>query len=86
MNKFYAVKIAYTAIIKANSPEEAEAMANRDSREIVGDSFGPDEIKVLDEVKGQDQLKQFGWEGMCLPYGDTAGNTRLSEYLPEITP
>lgn len=86
MSKFYAVSIQYTAIIRADTPEEASTLANISAREIVRDSSAPEETQVLQEIRGQDQLSQFGWDGMCLPYGETDSNTRLNEYLPEITP
>ena len=28
-----------------------------------------------------DQLEMYGWDGKCIPYGDTDGNTRTEEIL-----
>lgn len=82
MSKFYAVTISYTAIIRADNESEAEVYAATEARDIVSDAPRPEPV-VEQEITSLDQLTQFGWDGMCLPYGDTDRNTRLNEYLPK---
>lgn len=87
MPKFYAVELSVLAIVAVGDDEdglEAEAVAEDERRDIFSDCDQPD-VTVLGEIKTVKDLDQYGWDGMCLPYGDrnvVDGNTRLKDLLP----
>lgn len=82
MSKFFVVTLTYTAIVRAEDESEAVQFALDDRRDIVSDSPAP-QVDIEDEIETLAQANRFGWDGMCIPYGNSNGNTRLKEYLPE---
>ena len=64
---------------------EDHAYALADSQmfsDALGDTtWGGVDIAVLEEITHVDQLEMYGWDGKCIPYGDTDGNTRIEEIL-----
>ena len=87
MPKYFAVEMSIIAIVEV--PDDASSICASDYAErfvksekydIVSDA-DPD-VTVLEEIKFVDDLAKHGWDGMCVPYGDDAGNERLKYLLP----
>lgn len=78
----YAVEISYTAMIVADSAEEAMRVAREKSRDIVGDSPDPEPRVLEADVRTPYMLARFGWDDRCIPYGHD-GNTTIAEILKE---
>ena len=69
--------------VAAEDEDRAYALADYQMfRDALGDTTcdGVD-ITVLEEITHVDQLEVYGWDGKCIPYGDTERNTRLEEIL-----
>ena len=75
----YVVEMKYFAMVSANSAGEAADKARHYARDIVCDA--PDVTpSVLAQVYTANQLKPYGWDDRCIPYGHD-GNTRLKDLL-----
>lgn len=83
MTKIFMVEMSIKVAVAADDEDHAYELADRYMfRDAVGDS--PDEsllVDVLKEIKHVDELIKYDWDGKCIPYGDTDGNTRLDEIL-----
>jgi len=77
------VEMSIKVAVAADDEDHAYELADRYMfRDAVGDS--PDEsllVDVLKEIKHVDELIKYDWDGKCIPYGDTDGNTRIEEIL-----
>ena len=83
MTKIYMVEMKIQVTVAAEDEDRAYALADYQMfRDAMGDTTcdGVD-ITVLEEITHVDQLEMYGWDGKCIPYGDTEGNTRLEEIL-----
>ena len=83
MTKIFMVEMSIQVAVAADDEDHAYELADRYMfRDAVGDS--PDEsllVDVLKEIKHVDELIKYDWDGKCIPYGDTDGNTRIEEIL-----
>lgn len=83
MTKIFMVEMSIKVAVAADDEDHAYELADRYMfRDAVGDS--PDEsllVDVLKEIKHVDELIKYDWDGKCIPYGDTDGNTRIEEIL-----
>lgn len=83
MTKIFMVEMSIQVAVAAEDENHAYELADRYVfREAVSDS--PDDsliVDVLKEIKHADELKVYNWDGKCIPYGDTDGNTRIEEIL-----
>ena len=83
MTKIFMVEMSVQVAVAADDEDHAYAFADRFMfRDAISDS--PDDsliVNVLDEIKNVDELKKYDWDGKCIPYGDTDGNTRIEEIL-----
>jgi hypothetical protein len=83
--KAFFVEMKITAVVMADSEQDAISVANRDAREICND--GEMSAEVVVALTHLNQLKDLddSWDGLCIPYGGD-GNTRLKDLLPEDEP
>ena len=83
MTKIFMVEMTIRIAVAADDGDHAHELADRFMfRDAVSDS--PDDsliVDVLKEIKHVDELKAYNWDGKCIPYGDTDGNTRIEEIL-----
>lgn len=79
--KPFAVTIECVGVVMAEDRHEAYKVARNEQREIMSD-VDPD-ISVGDELKSEEQLKVYGWDGMFLPYGGD-GQTRLKDIFAAL--
>lgn len=83
MTKIFMVEMSIQVAVAAEDECHAHELADRFMfRDAVSDS--PDDsliVDVLKEIKHVDELKVYNWDGKCIPYGDTDGNTRIEEVL-----
>lgn len=71
MSKLYNVTLKFTAVVVADSEEQAHAIAYQERREIVGDTSKRDTTADdVREVRGVRDLPD-GWDDNCYPYGTT---------------
>jgi len=83
MPKFFAVELSVIAIIEVPDDAtemEAQIVAEDERHEIFSDCDQPDTM-VVQQIKAVKDLAQYGWDGICLPYGGD-GNTPLQYLLP----
>ena len=83
MTKIYMVEMKVQVAVAAEDEDRAYALADYQMfRDALGDTTcdGVD-IAVLEEITHVDELKVYNWDGKCIPYGDTDGNTRIEEIL-----
>ena len=83
MTKIYMVEMKVQVAVAAEDEDRAYALADYQMfRDALGDTtWDGVDIAVLEEITHVDQLDVYGWDGKCIPYGDTDGNTRLEEIL-----
>ena len=83
MTKIYMVEMSIQVAVAAEDEDRAYALADYQMfRDALGDTtWNGVEIIVLEEITHVDQLEMYNWDGKCIPYGDTDGNTRLEEIL-----
>ena len=83
MTKIYTVEMKIQVAVAAEDEYRAYALADYQMfRDALGDSsWDGVDIAVLEEITHVDELKVYNWDGKCIPYGDTEGNTRLEEIL-----
>lgn len=83
MTKIFMVEFKIQVAVAAENEEHAEELADyRMLREAVRDTtWDGVDIDVLKEITHVDQLEVYDWDGKCIPYGDTDGNTRIEEIL-----
>ena len=83
MTKIYMVEMKIQVAVVADDVHHAYDLADRFMfREALSDS--PEDALIFDvlkEIKHVDELKVYDWDGKCIPYGDTDGNTRIEEIL-----
>jgi hypothetical protein len=82
MKKPYYVEIVFSAVVMAESQEEAQSFARRNADEIISDCEADLESAV--EVKSMAHLKQLdaSWDASFEPYNED-GDRTLGEILPE---
>lgn len=75
----FAVQISTIAMVCADDAAEALEVAKDDLRNIQSDAGreGHSLTVVCQNVR-PDQLAQFNWDDMCIPYG-LDGNTRIKD-------
>ena len=83
MTKIYMVEMSIQVAVAAEDEDRAYALADYQMfHEALGDTtWDGVDIAVLEEITHVDELKVYNWDGKCIPYGDTDGNTRLDEIL-----
>lgn len=83
MTKIYMVEMKVQVAVAAEDEDRTYALADyqmfRDA--LCDTTWDGVDITVLEEITHVDQLEVYGWDGKCIPYGDTEGNTRLEEIL-----
>ena len=83
MTKIYMVEMSIQVAVAAEDEDYAYTLADYQMfRDALGDSsWDSVDITVLEEITHVDELKVYNWDGKCIPYGDTDGNTRIEEIL-----
>ena len=83
MTKIYMVEMSIQVAVAAEDEDRAYALADYQMfRDALGDTtWNGVDVIVLEEITHVDQLEMYNWDGECIPYGDTDGNTRLEEIL-----
>ena len=83
MTKVYMVEMKIQIAVAAEDEDRAYALADYQMfRDALGDTpWDGVDITVLEEITHVDELKVYNWDGKCIPYGATDGNTRLEEIL-----
>ena len=83
MTKVYMVEMKIQIAVAAEDEDRAYALADYQMfRDALGDTtWDGVDITVLEEITHVDELKVYNWDGKCIPYGTTDGNTRLEEIL-----
>lgn len=83
MTKIYMVEMSIQVAVAAEDEDYAYTLADYQMfRDALGDSsWDSVDIAVLEEITHVDELKVYNWDGKCIPYGDTDGNTRIEEIL-----
>ena len=83
MTKIFMVEMKIQVAVAAEDEDRAYALADYQMfRDALGDTaWDGIDIAVLEEITHVDQLEMYGWDGKCIPYGDTGGNTRIEEIL-----
>lgn len=83
MTKIYMVEMSIQVAVAAEDEDHAYALTDYQMfHEALGDTtWDGVDIAVLEEITHVDELKVYNWDGKCIPYGDTDGNTRLDEIL-----
>ena len=83
MTKIFMVEMKIQVAVAAEDEDHAYALADYQMfREALCDTtWSGVDIIVLEEITHVDQLEMYNWDGKCIPYGDTEGNTRLEEIL-----
>jgi hypothetical protein len=83
MTKIFMVEMKTQVDVAADDIHHAYDLADRFMfQEALSDSSDKSlSFDVLKEIKHVDELKVYNWDGKCIPYGDTDGNTRLDEIL-----
>ncbi len=76
--KLYAVELSTTAVVWAESPDDAVLVAMRHSKRACSDCVM--ETTYLGEVSSNDSLPQYGWDEHCIPYGHD-DSTRIKDLL-----
>ncbi len=81
MTKIYMFEMSVYVAVAAKDADHAMDLADEYMfQRAVSDS--PEcNIELLREIKTLDELERYDWDGMCIPYGDTGGNTRLKDVL-----
>lgn len=83
MTKIFMVEMSIQVAVAADDVDHAYELADRymfhDAIADTQDHFLM--VDVLKEIKHVDELKVYNWDGKCIPYGDTDGNTRIEEIL-----
>lgn len=85
MAKIFMMRVSLDVAVQADDIDHAHDCMDRYTiRDAFSDAseecIGVDFIK---EIKKLEELKPHNWDGMCLPYGDTDGNTRLKDILKD---
>lgn len=78
-SKLCAVRISTVAIVLVHEGEDPVDVAREFKRDAMSDPPELDYEVLLADVRSN-QLEQFGWDGMCIPYGGD-GNTRIKEIV-----
>ena len=83
MTKIFMVEMKIQVAVAAEDEDRAYALADYQMfRDALGDTIWDGvAIAVMEEITHIDQLEIYGWDGKCIPYGDTDGNTRIEEIL-----
>ena len=83
MTKIFMVEMSIQVAVAADDEDHAYELADRYIfRDAIADSLDDSLIvDVLKEIKHVDELEVYNWDGKCIPYGDTDGNTRIEEIL-----
>ena len=83
MTKIFMVKMSIQVAVAAEDEDHAYSLAGYSMlSEAVGDTpWDGVDIAVLQEITQIDQLEAYDWDGRCIPYGYTDGNTRIEEIL-----
>ena len=85
MGKIYLMEVKTMVVVEAESEIDAYELTNtRMMRDVISDM--PEDaldVDLIKEIKTVKELEPHGWDGMCIPYGDTDGNTRLKDILKE---
>lgn len=79
--KFYTVTAEIEYVIAVENDGDEQLVAEDAWRDVKYEAdpdiwVSPREITKLSELPS-------GWDGMCIPYGDTDGNTRLEDLLKD---
>lgn len=81
--KLYEIEFTVTAIVAAQSEQDASLVAEREWRKIKEDTSDGDIcIDIVREINNIEQLT-YPWDGDCFPYGPTAIDKRIKDYLEE---
>lgn len=83
MTKIFMVEMSIQIAVAAEDELHAHELADiyMFKQAVSDSSYDGVDIDVLKEITHLNQLEVYDWDGMCIPYGDTDGNTRLKEIL-----
>ena len=85
MTKIFMMRVSLDIAVAAEGVSRAH---NCLDSYTIRDAFSDASDECLDidfvkEITKLEELKPYNWDGMCIPYGDTDGNTRLKDILKE---
>lgn len=85
MTKIFMVRMSIDVAVAADDTQDAYDLADYSMfRAALADcTYDAPSTEVLREIKSVEDLGAYGWGGLCIPYGDTDGNTRLKDILEE---
>lgn len=85
MTKIFMMRVSLDIAVAAEDVTHAYDCLDRHTiRDAFSDASDDCvDVDFVKEVKTLEELKPYNWDGMCLPYGDTDGNTRLKDILKE---
>lgn len=83
MTKIFMMRVSLDIAVAAEDATHAyECLDRYTIRDAFSDASDDCvDVDLIKEIKTAKELEPHGWDGMCMPYGDTDGNTRLSEIL-----
>jgi hypothetical protein len=71
VKQLYEIEIKTTIVVAGESEVDAMANARRDMASIKQDQYF--DVEMVRPLGGE--VLPTGWDGMCIPYGDTDGKT-----------
>ena len=82
MTKIFMMRVSLDIAVAAEDATHAYECLDRYT---IRDAFSDDcfDVDLVKEITKLEELKPHNWDGMCIPYGDTDGNTRLKDILKE---
>lgn len=82
MKKLFAVEISSIVIVHAEDDKDALMIAEDQVRDICRDTYEFEYSNLGSEIKTVKELRTYGWEKECLPYGGE-NNQTIEEILNE---
>jgi hypothetical protein len=85
MTKIFMMRVSLDIAVAAEDVSHAHDCLDRYTiRDAFSDSSDDCfDVDLVKEITKLEELKPHNWDGMCIPYGATDGNTRLKDILKE---
>ena len=85
MTKIFMMRVSLDIAVAAEDASHARDCLDRYTiRDAFSDSSDDCfDVDLVKEITKLEELKPHNWDGMCIPYGATDGNTRLKDILKE---
>ena len=85
MTKIFMMRVSTDIAVAAKDMAHAHECLDRCTiRDAFSDSSDDCfDVDLVKEITKLEELKPYNWDGMCIPYGETDGNTRLKDILKE---